>query len=59
MADRAGDRPKLCLLDDEPTAVIPKGMQLQRHALESAAQRGIGALQRGDFHAARDAFSQQ
>jgi aspartyl/asparaginyl beta-hydroxylase (cupin superfamily) len=32
-------------------------MELQRQALESAAQRGIGALQRGDFHAARDAFS--
>jgi len=33
-------------------------MELQGHALESEAQRGIGALQRGDFAAARDAFAQ-
>jgi hypothetical protein len=32
-------------------------MQLQRPALEAEAQRGIAALQRGDFEAARDAFA--
>src|SRR5690349_12194140 len=31
-------------------------MQLQRHALEAEAQRGIDALQRGDFVTAREAF---
>lgn len=31
-------------------------MQLQRQALEAEAQRGVGALQRGDFPLARDAF---
>ncbi|MFL6764425.1 MAG: aspartyl/asparaginyl beta-hydroxylase domain-containing protein [Sphingomicrobium sp.] len=32
-------------------------MQHERQALESEAERGVGALQRGDFEAARDAFS--
>jgi Aspartyl/Asparaginyl beta-hydroxylase/Tetratricopeptide repeat len=32
-------------------------MELQRQALEAEAQRGMGALQRGDFTAARDAFA--
>jgi hypothetical protein len=32
-------------------------MQLERQSLESAAQRGVVALQNGDFQAARDAFS--
>lgn len=32
-------------------------MQMQRQALEAEAQRGIGALQRGDFATARDAFA--
>lgn len=31
-------------------------MQMQRQALEAEAARGIGALQRGDFATARDAF---
>ena len=31
-------------------------MQMPRQALEAEAQRGIGALQRGDFSTARDAF---
>jgi hypothetical protein len=33
-------------------------MQLQRQAIEAEAQRGVSALQRGDFTAARDAFAQ-
>jgi len=32
-------------------------MQLQRQALEAEAQRGVGALQRGDFVLAREAFA--
>jgi hypothetical protein len=32
-------------------------MQMQRQALEAEAHRGIGALQRGDFATARDAFA--
>jgi aspartyl/asparaginyl beta-hydroxylase (cupin superfamily) len=32
-------------------------MQSQRQALEAEAQRGIGALQRGDFEVARNAFA--
>lgn len=32
-------------------------MQMQRQALEAEAQRGIAALQRGDFAIARDAFA--
>ena len=32
-------------------------MELQRQALEAEAQRGVGALQRGDFAVARDAFA--
>jgi len=32
-------------------------MQMQRQALEAEAQRGITALQRGDFAIARDAFA--
>ena len=32
-------------------------MQMQRDSLEQEAQRGVGALQRGDFVAARDAFT--
>ena len=32
-------------------------MQMQRQALEAEAQRGVGALQRGDFATARDAFA--
>ncbi|HEX8839452.1 MAG TPA: aspartyl/asparaginyl beta-hydroxylase domain-containing protein [Sphingomicrobium sp.] len=32
-------------------------MQLQRQALEAEAQRGVAALQRGDFAVARDAFA--
>jgi hypothetical protein len=32
-------------------------MQLQRQQLEAEAQRGVGALQRGDFTAAREAFA--
>lgn len=32
-------------------------MQLQRQDLEAEAHRGIGALQRGDFATARDAFA--
>jgi hypothetical protein len=32
-------------------------MQIQRQALEAEAHRGIGALQRGDFATARDAFA--
>lgn len=32
-------------------------MQMQRQALEAEAQRGISALQRGDFATARDAFA--
>jgi hypothetical protein len=32
-------------------------MQMQRQALEAEAQRGIGALQRGDFRLAREAFA--
>ena len=32
-------------------------MQVQRQALEAEAQRGVGALQRGDFEAARQAFA--
>jgi aspartyl/asparaginyl beta-hydroxylase (cupin superfamily) len=32
-------------------------MQLQRQSLEAEAQRGIGALQNGDFATARDAFA--
>ena len=31
-------------------------MQMQRQALEAEARRGVAALQRGDFSAARDAF---
>jgi Tfp pilus assembly protein PilF len=31
-------------------------MQLQRQALEAEAQRGVAALQRGDFATAREAF---
>jgi tetratricopeptide (TPR) repeat protein len=34
-----------------------EAMQEQRHALEAEAQRGIGALQRGDYATARDAFA--
>lgn len=34
-----------------------KGMQVQRQTLEAEAQRGVSALQRGDFPAARDAFA--
>jgi len=32
-------------------------MQIERQALEAEAQRGVGALQRGDFAEARDAFT--
>jgi hypothetical protein len=32
-------------------------MQVQRQALEAEAHRGIGALQRGDYATARDAFA--
>jgi len=32
-------------------------MQVQRQALEAEAQRGVGALQRGDFPLAREAFA--
>ena len=32
-------------------------MELQRQALEAQAQRGVGALQRGDFLSARNAFA--
>lgn len=33
-------------------------MQMERNALEAEAQRGINALQRGDFETARSAFEQ-
>src|SRR4051812_21894739 len=34
-----------------------KAMELQRQGLEAEAQRGVGALEHGDFPTARDAFA--
>ena len=50
------DRLYLSLLDDVPALFIAVRMQMERQALEGEARRGVEALQRGDFAAARDAF---
>jgi hypothetical protein len=51
------DRSNFRILDEEGTAAIPIPMQLRQQALEDEARRGVLALQRGDFAAARDAFA--
>ena len=44
-------------LDEGRARAIPAAMQMQRNALDSEAQRGIAALQQGDFTTAREAFA--
>jgi aspartyl/asparaginyl beta-hydroxylase (cupin superfamily) len=45
------------LLDEVRAEAIAISMQMQRQLLQAEAERGVSALQRGDFAAARDAFA--
>ena len=56
MQSRLRDSLNFAVAGRQAAAVYTASMQMRRQALEAEAQRGVSALQRGDFATARDAF---